>query len=336
MAKDFKLKKSYNSKILLNNDRKKGFLDETFQTLEKGSKACLDLGMALLGGINMDLAIGMAETKKKEAQESAPKKKKVKNPTSKKVRKTSKPEEKKASISAELILASCLFRIIPKSNDEIVPGLLPSLYERYSGTQVNEQVKEYFSSNFDSEKYMWKDMRHEFQKLASELNVAETDLFDDVQTMVRAKFIGLKFKKIWGIVSNLFGTGKKVPKQPKIELATNCIEQIEQRNPQTEDDLAKIFLDCSKCEDAQKLYLKYFKQGSKPSEFYYADKIGSSKKIDQKKVLSKLRENLEVEVEKLKTPFGKIQKPKTLPFRSWITSDLAKNDYWRVLELQYQ
>lgn len=277
--------KSYNCQILT-NDRKKGFLDETFKALNFGSKVCLDLGMALLGGIDMNLAIEMAKDKKEDVQEAEEK-------NTKASKKTNKTEEKKAVISAELILAACLFRIVPKSNNEVVvAAALPSLFERYSGTQINEQVKEYFSSNFNSEKYMWKDMRCEFQKLASELNVSEKDLFSDVATMVEAKFIGLKFGEIWGIVSNLFGTGDKVPKDPKINLVSDCIARIRESNPETEDELSKIFLECSNCEDAQSMYLKYFISGRKPSEYFYANKIGSSAKIDQKKVISKLNKNL--------------------------------------------
>ena len=271
--------KSYKSPIIIDPNNahdveKLDFLRETFVYLSNGTKCFMHVFLSLLGGMNETLAkkIVSLETPKKE-----------------KKKKSNKPSHK-----IELFLAICWFRLVKISKNEssVLPALLGNRFEKYFGAKATPEVMEYFSANYDEATYAWKDMREEFVSLKSKLKVSEKDLISDIGSMINERYIGLKFGKPWGIISGLFGEGKKVDRSLKVELLKNVLEEIEKNPPKTKDQLAKMILKCADCKNGQEIHAKCGKIGRMSSVSNWADEVGSEKEIVLSFVKSKISQDL--------------------------------------------
>lgn len=197
----------------------------------------------------------------------------------------------------DLLMAIYWFRLVPVSrkSNNVLPPLLPKLFKKYYGEEPTVEVLEYFSSNFDQEKYVWQDMKAEFNDLGNKIGVSNTNFVSDVGLMVSEGYIGLKCEKTWGVISGLFGIGEKADRKPKVSILKSVIAAIEEKAPKTKREFALQILQCSDCKNADELKLKYGNIGRSAFLVVRAMEIESLKEIDEKslkQIKKKLKDDL--------------------------------------------
>lgn len=263
--------KSYSSMLDVDH-RKNEILSRTFDYLNNGSSVFLWTFLSIFGGITKEIATQILSQKTEDELDDS-------NP--------------------ELLLAIYWFRLVPVSrkSNNVLPPLLPKLFKKYLGEEPTTEVLEYFSSNFDQEKYVWQDMKAEFNNLCSQIGVSNANFVLDVGLMANEGYIGLKCGKTWGTISGLFGTGEKADRKPKVDILNSVIAAVEKNPPATRAEFASLILQCSGCTNIEQLKLKYGNIGRASFVIVRAEEINSSASIDDK-YLKQIKRKLAADLKK--------------------------------------
>lgn len=283
-----KARKCFESKIDLYNPRKRKMIVDTFDYLEKGHNTFYHFMLSLMGGCDMKCAEivvqdedFLEDDKETEASEESTRRKTTKN-------------SNKEAMTPDLFMANCCFRIVPLNEvneDNLSTLVLIERFEQYAGKSANSQVSTYLHSNYDKELYGWKDMRMQFNKVAADMNVTEDDLRTDLAALFQDKLLGDKVAKGWNLVSNIFGTGIKAKRSPKLELYRAVTDRLEKIQDQdiSEDALANIYLECGKCNDGKELKAKFFNTGTSPKIIDEIDSADPTKLVNVKNKIQFLK-----------------------------------------------
>lgn len=263
--------KTYTATLVHTTEQKKKYISKTFDYLENGCEVFLWTFLSILGGVS-----------KNALQKNLPKNK-----------------NNEESYKLDLLCAIFWFRVVPINTYPTHPILaptLPSLFEKYFGSKPSQEVLEYFSSNYDKEKYVWQDMKEEFHLLAKRINVSVKSFEKDIELMLNEEYFGIKCGKALSAISGLFGTGEKVDRKPKTKILIEVIKELEKSSPQTVGELAKTILKCSNCKDSKELYQLYSSnKGSPPILVIRSEEVDSQLPLhpeDIEVLIGKLKDDL--------------------------------------------
>lgn len=216
--------RAYNT-VLKPNARKQKMLKNTFEFIQKGSASIFEIFIDLMGGIDIEMM------------------------------------KKYPDVDPYVFCATNLFRVVIKDDqDEVPQPTLNKLFEKYLGVAPNEAAQEYFSGNFDTEKYCWADCHVKFRRLCQRINLAPEKIKETIASLIHETIIPLvKASKLTGhaSASMLFGDDEKEDRSIKTGILNKILETIELNKPQTRSELNAVILaaaNATNAKDFKKVY----------------------------------------------------------------------------------